>query len=119
MKPFQPNVPQDIQAFLVANFNKHADSAIARENLYRPLYTILYRFINWTYSDKEDNKSYRSASDKKAWEDAYEFFENGEFDMGYEVLRNSDMYKQTYWKRADIPFNPSVIDLMKHSLETL
>lgn len=119
MKPFQPNVPQDIQAFLVANFSKYGHRETAKNVGYFELHYILYRYINWTFSNESDRTSYRSHNDNKTLEDAYTFFENGELDMGYDVLRNSDMYKQTYWKRADVPFNPQSIQSMKQSLESL
>lgn len=119
MKPFQPNVPQDIQAFLVANFSKYGHRETAKNIGYFELHYILCRYINWTFSDESGKNSYRSHADHIAFGKAYDFFHANKLEEGYEVLRSTDAYKQTYWKRADIPFNPSVIDLMKQSLENL
>lgn len=91
MKPFRPNVPQDIQAFLVANFSQYGRDLIAKDNSYREIHNILHCFINWSFSSDRLGVSRRTDSDNKAFHDAYDFFENGELDKGYEVLRNSDV----------------------------
>lgn len=119
MKPFQPSVPEDIQAFLFANFTRHGVSETTKNFDYFELHSIVYGYINWTYYDETNKLSQRSPEDYGALASAYDLFQKKRFEEGYEVLRNSPMYKETYWQRLDVSFNPQSIQSMKQLLPNL